>query len=470
MRSEFWKYVPILAFISIMTMYVEMVVLPSLPKIETQFNVTSSEGSWILSSETLAGMGLAPFIGRLADSWGRKRVLMSILSIYVISVALTSLSPNFAILIASRSVQGIGLSINPLAYTLLRERLSNKELPVAQGVIASTFAVGAAVALPIGSFISEYYSWQFAYITSIPFLIASVILVYLLLPSSTVRTGERIDLVGVGLLSLGFLLIGVGFTEAPSWGWTSPGFLSLLALGGFILVYFGLRERRVSNPLINPEDLKNPNIAVPLLSSFITGFGLFLTFQSLVFIFELPRPVGYGYNILQTGETMAPISLILLIGGPLFGSLVNRIGYKRVILSSSVASTGALGLLAWVVGKVGVPELMGVLVLVLFFISGMNVTRITLLLASSSREKMSSITGTNTSMRLMGNTLGPIISGSLQDTYKFPLFSGFLGSIPLFTFIPSIQAFQYSFLISMASVICVVILATRIRESPMLTS
>ncbi|AWR98518.1 MFS transporter [Metallosphaera hakonensis] len=466
MRSEFWKYVPVLAFISIMTMYVEMVVLPSLPKIESQFNVSSSEGSWILSSETLAGMALAPFIGRLADSLGRKRVLITILGVYVVSVLFTALSPNFTVLVASRAIQGIGLSINPLAYTLLRERLSNRELPMAQGIIASTFAIGAAVALPIGSYISEYFSWQFAYMTALPLLIASIVAVYLVLPSSQVRTNERIDSLGIILLSMGFLMIGIGFTEAPSWGWTSLSFLSLLGLGVVILLAFAFHIGKVNNPIINPEDFKNPNIAVPLLSSFITGFGLFLTFQSLVFLFELPRPVGYGFNILQTGVTLAPISLVLLVGGPLFGGLVNKIGYKKVIISSSIASSMTLGLLTWVIGKVGVDSLMGVLVSVLFFISGMNVTRVTLLLASSSKERMSSMTGTNTSMRLMGNTLGPIISGSLQDTFRYPLFTGFLGSIPLFTFIPSIQAFRFSFLISMVSVICVVILATKIRETP----
>jgi len=168
MRREFFKYLLVLASISILTMYVEMVVLPSLPTIESQFNVNEAEGSWILSSETLAGMTLAPFIGKLADSYGRKKVLLFILGIYTLSVMLTSLSPNYAILILSRSIQGLGLSINPLAYTILRERLSREELPIAQGIIASTFAVGAAIAIPIGSYIAEYYTWQTAYQTAIP--------------------------------------------------------------------------------------------------------------------------------------------------------------------------------------------------------------------------------------------------------------------------------------------------------------
>ncbi|MBB5254287.1 MFS transporter [Sulfurisphaera ohwakuensis] len=466
MERTFLKYVPILAFITIMTMYVEMVILPSLPEIENQFSITSSEASWILSSETLAGMALAPFLGKLADNYGRKKVLVFILIAYTLSVFLTAISPNYPILILSRSIQGIGLSINPIAYTILRERIPDRELPIAQGIIASTFAVGAAIAIPIGSYISQYFSWEFAYETAIPLLILSIIITYAILPSSESKiVSKELDTLGILLLSLSFLVLGVGLTEAPTWGWLSSQFFTSLAISFLLFYIFSLHISKTDNPVINPQDFKNPNIAVPLISSFITGFGLFLTFQSLVFIFELPSPVGYGMDILQTGETMAPIALIMLVAGPFFGSLVPKVGYKKVILLSSSVSSLLLLLLSYIISiKVSIIELMGFLALILFFISGMNVTRVTLLIASSDRERMSTLTGTNTAMRLMGNTLGPIVVGSLEDTFKTPLFEGYINNIPMFAFIPSRLAFEYSFLVSMGTTVLVSILATRIKE------
>ncbi len=471
MRWEFFKYLIVLASISILTMYVEMVVLPSLPKIESQFNVNESEGSWILSSETLAGMALAPFIGRLADSHGRKKILLTILGIYTISVALTAWSPNYPVLILSRSVQGIGLSINPLAYTILRERLSDRELPIAQGIIASTFAVGAAVAIPIGSYIAQYFSWQLAYETAIPLLLIIVFVANRVLPQSSFRNEQKIDIRGIVLLSLSFITIGIGITEAPSWGWASPQFIFTLFIGLLLLYAFSIHISKTENPVIDPSEFKNPNIAVPLLSSFVTGFGLFLTFQSLVFMLELPKPVGYGMTIFETGLTMAPISLVLLIAGPFFGSIVNKLGYKRIILLSSSLSVITLLLLSIIIGsRIPIDELMFVLILVLFFVSGMNVTRITLLLASTSKKRMATITGTNTSMRLMGNTLGPVVAGSLESTFKEPLLLFIYNNIPVFTFIPSKLAFQYSFLISSIIIISVVIMATRIKEEVRVSS
>lgn len=471
MRWEFFKYLIVLASISILTMYVEMVVLPSLPKIESQFNVNESEGSWILSSETLAGMALAPFIGRLADSHGRKKILLTILGIYTISVALTAWSPNYPVLILSRSVQGIGLSINPLAYTILRERLSDRELPIAQGIIASTFAVGAAVAIPIGSYIAQYFSWQLAYETAIPLLLIIIFVANRVLPQSSFRNEQKIDIRGIVLLSLSFITIGIGITEAPNWGWASPQFIFTLFIGLLLLYTFSIHISKTENPVIDPSDFKNPNIAVPLLSSFVTGFGLFLTFQSLVFMLELPKPVGYGMTIFESGLTMAPISLVLLIAGPFFGSMVNKLGYKRIILLSSSLSVITLLLLSIIIGsRIPIDELMFMLILVLFFVSGMNVTRITLLLASTSKKRMATITGTNTSMRLMGNTLGPVVAGSLESTFKEPLLLFMYNNIPVFTFIPSKLAFQYSFLISSIIIISVVIMATRIKEEVRVSS
>jgi MFS family permease len=130
LSSEAWRYLAVLASISITAMYVEMVVLPSLPTIERQFGITESEASWVLSSETLAGLAFAPILGKLADNYGRKRVLLATLMVYFVAVFLTSMAPTYPILIMLRAIQGIGLSINPIGYTLLRERLDPKEWPV----------------------------------------------------------------------------------------------------------------------------------------------------------------------------------------------------------------------------------------------------------------------------------------------------------------------------------------------------
>ena len=462
------RYLPILAFISVLTMYIEMAVLPSIYRIESEFSVSASEVSWVLSAETLGGLTLAPVIGKLADEYGRKRVLMVILTIYTVSVLLTSISPNFSMLVAFRALQGIGLAINPIAYTILRERLPKEQLPMAQGVIASTFAIGAAVALPIGAFIAQYYNWQTVYWSALPLLIAATLVAYKVLPDSgSSARREPIDLMGLISLSLSFLIIGLALTYAHQIGWTSPITLGGVVVGLVIFSLFLNHSKRVPNPIISLEDFSNPNVAVPLIASFVSGFGLFLLFQALVYLFELPRPVGFGMDILSTGITLAPISIIMLIIGPAFGALSNRVGVKPIlIIAPLIAALGSLLLAVMSLDySLTVADVMIILVITLIGIGGMMVTRITILMMSASERRLATITGTNTTMRLMGNTLGPVFASSILDTYKQGVLLGMLGNLPILYMVPSRLSFYYIFISSAVSSIITALIALRVRET-----
>jgi len=136
---------------------------------------------------------------------------------------------------------------------------------------------------------------------------------------------------------------------------------------------------------------------VPLLASFVSGFGLFLLFQALVYLFELPRPVGFGMDILSTGLTLAPISIIMLIVGPAFGSLAGRVGVKPILITAPlIAALGSLALAVMVLDySITVADVMLVLVITLIGIGGMMVSRITLLMMSVPERRLATITGTN---------------------------------------------------------------------------
>ncbi len=191
---------------------------------------------------------------------------------------------------------------------------------------------------------------------------------------------------------------------------------------------------------------------------------MFLSFQALVYMFELPRPIGYGMTILRTGLTLAPIALIMLFAGPLYGILMNTIGYRRVLITTSgIAAIGGL-LMAT---TVYVHELMitiVVMIISMIGIAGMTVTRITLLISSVSRDRMATITGTNTAMRLMGNTLGPVIAGSLETTYRTPLLAYYLNGMPIFYEVPGKESFVLSFVISSITAFIVMIMSTKITR------
>ncbi|MGC9135536.1 MFS transporter [Caldivirga sp.] len=236
------------------------------------------------------------------------------------------------------------------------------------------------------------------------------------------------------------------------------------------LIVFGLflsHSRRMPNPIISIEDFSNPNVAVPLLASFVSGFGLFLLFQALVYLFELPRPVGFGMDILSTGITLAPISIIMLIVGPAFGALSGRVGVKPIlVVAPLIAALGSLILaVASLDYSLTVADVMITLVVTLIGIGGMMVTRITVLMMSASERRLATITGTNTTMRLMGNTLGPVFASSILDTYKQGVLMGMLGKLPILYMVPSRLSFYYIFMSSAVSSILTALIALKVRET-----
>jgi len=141
-----YRAMAILASLAVIVMYIEGMLIPSLTEIEREFGVTSSQVSWVLSSYLLSGTVLLPIVGKLGDIYGKKRVLSIVVIIYTIAVTLTSTSPSFTYLIVFRSIQGIGVTMFALAFSLIREEFPRELIPRAQGLVSAAFGIGAAVA------------------------------------------------------------------------------------------------------------------------------------------------------------------------------------------------------------------------------------------------------------------------------------------------------------------------------------
>jgi len=163
------KALYIMAPLAIMVMYTEGMLIPSLPSIEREFNVTASQVSWVISIYLLSGIIMNPIAGKLGDIYGKKKILSIVIWIYALGVTLTGFSPNFIALIIFRAIQGLGLAMFPLAFSLIREEFPPNLVPKAQGTISTMFGIGNAISLPIGAYISQTLGWQYTYHTVIPY-------------------------------------------------------------------------------------------------------------------------------------------------------------------------------------------------------------------------------------------------------------------------------------------------------------
>ena len=154
-RAYTRRVMVILAGIVIVVMYIEGMLTPSLPTIQSDFHVDAAQVSLIVSAYAASGVALSPVVGKLGDIYGKRKVLSAMILGYAAAVSVTGFSPNFPFMVAARTVQGIGLTIMPLGMSLMREEFPRELIPRAQGLLSAMFGVGFVVSLPLGSFVSR---------------------------------------------------------------------------------------------------------------------------------------------------------------------------------------------------------------------------------------------------------------------------------------------------------------------------
>ena len=155
-----WMTLAILGSALLIAMYGETMLLPAIPDIIKEFHISYTTSSWILSAYLIAGAVATPVAGKLSDIYGRKKMVITILIIYIIGITLGGLSPNFTFLIVARVIQGIGISMFPIAFGIIRDQFPREKLAIGVGVFSSMFAAGSVVGLALGANIIENFGWR----------------------------------------------------------------------------------------------------------------------------------------------------------------------------------------------------------------------------------------------------------------------------------------------------------------------
>ena len=163
-----WITLAILSFTQIITMHSETMLLPAIPDIIVDFNLSFNDSSWILSSYLIAGAVSAPIVGRLSDSHGSKKMLVIIMLIYIFGITMGGFSSDFTSLIVSRIIQGIGVSMLPTAFGIIKGQFPQEKLAIAVGIFTSMSAVGSVIGLVIGASIIENLGWRATFFSIIP--------------------------------------------------------------------------------------------------------------------------------------------------------------------------------------------------------------------------------------------------------------------------------------------------------------
>jgi len=129
-----WITLVVISSVGLIPMYGETVIIPAIPDFIKEFGITYTTSSWILAAFLIAGAVMTPIAGKLSDIYGKKKIVLIIMCIYTIGVALGGFSSNISFLIIARILQGIGISMFPIAFGLLKLQFPKEKLSIAQGI------------------------------------------------------------------------------------------------------------------------------------------------------------------------------------------------------------------------------------------------------------------------------------------------------------------------------------------------
>ncbi|ARD84715.1 major facilitator superfamily multidrug efflux pump [Ferroplasma acidiphilum] len=436
------------AMIIVAVMYVEGMLTPSLPSIAEGFHITVDQVSLVLSTYLLTGVALSPIVGKLADLYGKKKMMSIVMLIYAGAVSVTGFSPNFTFMVISRAVQGVGLTIMPLGMAMVREEFPRKMVPRAQALISGMFGVGFAVSLPLGSFISNYYGWRMTYHTAIPFIVALAILTLWKVKESRYRRPDvKVDYVGAIALGVPLALIVLAMSEGSSWGWHSLLFLGMAITGIVLLIPMFIYERHYyhhgGEAIFDMKLLSKRNVLIANISLTISGIGMYLSMQALSYRFETPEPYGFGFSILETGISMVAFAAGMIVFSIVTGKLISRTGIKPLAIAGSIVSAIGFFMLS------ASPGLVMTLADEAIIGSGMaimNASIINLLVLSVEARDMGLATSMNSTFRYIGSSIGAPIAGTVLSLYTaVDVVHSATGNV-IFSF-PDATAFKYAFMI-----------------------
>jgi EmrB/QacA subfamily drug resistance transporter len=316
------------------------VVNVALPTIQRSLGGGLAGQQWVANSYLLTLGSLILIGGSLGDLFGERRIFaLGVVGFGVASV-LCAIAPSIGFLIAARALQGIASALlTPASLAVIVRTFPEAERGKAIGSWTAWGTIAGVLGPLLGGELLAIGSWRLIFLINIPFVIACVTLIMVVIPRAEPRApgGRRVDVPGAVLCAAGLGAFVFALIEQPRLGWS--GVLVPLLGGVALLIGFLFYESRARDPMLPLELFRHRNFSAGNIETFSMYAGLSILFFFLVLFLQ---QVG-GYTPLESGLTMLPITVVMFFLSKRFGALADRYG-PRFFMGAGplVAAAGLL--------------------------------------------------------------------------------------------------------------------------------
>jgi EmrB/QacA subfamily drug resistance transporter len=337
-----WRAFVLLAVAYFMTTVDLTVVNVSLPTIGRDLHFSATSLQWVVTAYALTYGGFLLLGGRIADLFGRRRVLMSAVGVFAAASLGCALAPSDAVLIGCRAIQGVGAAVMlPTAMSIVTSIFEEgPERNKALGIWGALGATGGTIGLLTGGLITRYVGWQYIFYLNVPIGTLALALAPRLLPSDVSRaTSRRFDLPGALTGTGGLVVLVDAVSQAPRYGWGAAHTIAMVATAVALLAAFVVIENRSASPLLPLSIFRLPTLTGAITAGLLIG-GSFFAF---LFVGTLYMQQVLHYSALQTGVAWMSGSVPSILFAGVLQRLVTRRGPKvALVIGVSLIATGVI--------------------------------------------------------------------------------------------------------------------------------
>jgi EmrB/QacA subfamily drug resistance transporter len=323
---------------AIMSILDTTIVNVALATLSRELHAPLSTIQWVSTGYLVALATVIPMTGWASERFGAKQLWMIVVGLFVLGSVLSGLAWSAGSLIFFRVLQGLGGGmIMPAGMTILAQAAGPQRIGRVMSVVGAPMLLGPILGPVLGGLILQNLSWRWIFFVNLPIGIAALILAWRLLPRSEPRPGERLDVVGLALLSPGLAAIVFGLSETSSHGGISyigawgPMLAGVALVAAF--VRHALRERE--RPLLDLNLFRESGFAAAAATVLLVGAALFGSLILIPLYLQLAR----GQSTLATGLLTAPQGIGAALVMPISGRLTDRMGGGPVVLFGLILMT-----------------------------------------------------------------------------------------------------------------------------------
>lgn len=293
---------------------------------------TLNEIGWVITAYAIGNVIIVPMTSWLSAQFGRRNYFAASIMIFTVCSFLCGNADGIWQLVFFRFLQGLGGgALLVTSQTIITESYPPEKRSMAQAIYGLGVIIGPTLGPPLGGYIVEHYSWPFIFYINIPIGVVATLLTLQYVRSpvyAAKKAAKDVDWAGIGLLAVSIGSLQYVLERGQEDDWFSSSTITTLAVTAvFGFFFFVWRELTAKNPIVELRVLKNGNLRVGTILSFILGFGLY----GSTFIIPLYTQSSLGWTAEQSGALMIPAALTTAFMMPIIGKMLQK-GAKQQVL------------------------------------------------------------------------------------------------------------------------------------------